>query len=50
MGSEERGVSKTILKRADVLAKIPMRGNINSLNVSVASAIVIAEAARQRWG
>ncbi|MFK7972007.1 MAG: 23S rRNA (guanosine(2251)-2'-O)-methyltransferase RlmB [Bacteroidia bacterium] len=50
MGNEERGVSSSIIKRSDELANIPMRGNINSLNVSVASALVIGEVARQRWG
>ncbi|MEM6348464.1 MAG: 23S rRNA (guanosine(2251)-2'-O)-methyltransferase RlmB [Bacteroidota bacterium] len=48
MGSEENGISKSMLKRLDILAKIPMTGNVSSLNVSVAAGMVIAEAVRQR--
>lgn len=48
MGSEEDGISPQMLKDADHLAKIPMRGEIASLNVSVAAGIAIYEAVRQR--
>ena len=48
MGSEEDGISPQMLKDADHLAKIPMRGKIASLNVSVAAGIAIYEAVRQR--
>jgi len=48
MGSEEDGVSPEYLKMSDFKAKIPMSGKISSLNVSVASAIIIYEALRQR--
>lgn len=48
MGSEEDGISPQLLKDADRLAKIPMRGKISSLNVSVAAGISIYEALRQR--
>lgn len=48
MGSEEDGVSDFILRSADDLAKIPMRGKIGSLNVSVAAGIAIYEVIRQR--
>jgi 23S rRNA (guanosine2251-2'-O)-methyltransferase len=48
MGSEEDGISPQMLKDADHLAKIPMRGQIASLNVSVAAGIAIYEAVRQR--
>jgi 23S rRNA (guanosine2251-2'-O)-methyltransferase len=48
MGSEEDGISPQLLKDADRLAKIPMRGKISSLNVSVAAGIAIYEALRQR--
>ncbi len=48
MGSEEDGISPQLLKEADHLAKIPMRGKINSLNVSVAAGISIYEAIRQK--
>lgn len=48
MGSEEDGISPQLLKDADRLAKIPMRGKISSLNVSVAAGISIYEALRQK--
>lgn len=48
MGSEETGVSTKILSESDVKAKIPMSGEIGSLNVSVAAAIMMYEANRQR--
>ena len=48
MGSEEDGISDPLLKSADYLASIPMNGTIGSLNVSVASGIILFEALRQR--
>lgn len=48
MGSEEHGVSDEVLRIADELGKIPMFGEISSLNVSVATGIVLYEAVRQR--
>ena len=48
MGSEDRGVSPSILKAADYSAKLPMLGEIGSLNVSVACALFLYEAVRQR--
>jgi 23S rRNA (guanosine2251-2'-O)-methyltransferase len=48
MGSEEDGISPQMLKDADHLAKIPMLGQIASLNVSVAAGIAIYEAVRQK--
>lgn len=48
MGSEEDGISPQMLKDADYQAKIPMLGEIASLNVSVAAGIAIYEAVRQR--
>lgn len=50
MGSEEDGVSEEYLKRSDEIVKIPMYGNIGSLNVSVASGIILFEVIRQRNG
>jgi 23S rRNA (guanosine2251-2'-O)-methyltransferase len=43
MGSEEDGISPELLKHADVRAKIPMYGSISSLNVGVASGIILYE-------
>lgn len=48
LGSEEDGISPQLLKDADRLLKIPMKGNIESLNVSVAAGIIIYEAIRQK--
>ena len=48
MGSEAFGLSDTWLKKSDILVKIPMRGMIDSMNVSASAAIVIFEALRQR--
>ncbi len=48
MGSEGTGVSKTMLDLADDRVKIPMAGEIGSLNVSVASSVILYEAVRQR--
>lgn len=48
MGSEEDGISGEYLKRSDLQVKIPMNGNIASLNVSVATGIVLFEAVHQR--
>ena len=48
MGSEENGISPEYLKMSDYKAKIPMNGSIASLNVSVATSIIVYEALRQR--
>lgn len=47
MGSEEDGISSDILKMADVRGKIPMLGKISSLNVGVATGMILYERARQ---
>ncbi len=48
MGSEEDGVSPAYLKLCDSSVSIPMRGKIDSLNVSVATSVIAYEALRQR--
>ena len=48
MGSEGKGISQAMLELADDRAAIPMSGEITSLNVSVASAVIMYEAVRQR--
>lgn len=50
MGSEEDGVSDVFLREADELVRIPMRGKIGSLNVSVAAGIAMYEVVRVRSG
>ena len=48
MGAEGKGISQAMLDLADAKAAIPMAGEITSLNVSVASAVLMYEAVRQR--
>ena len=48
MGSEEDGISKEFIDLADSGARIPLAGQVESLNVSVASSVVLYEAVRQR--
>ena len=48
MGSEEDGISDDIIRQCDHLIQIPMQGKINSLNVSVATGVVLYEVSRQR--
>lgn len=48
IGGEGKGVSELVRKRCDILAQIPMKGHLNSLNASVAAALVMYEAYRQR--
>ncbi len=48
MGSEDIGISPSILKAANAQAKLPMQGPISSLNVSVACGVFLYEAVRQR--
>ena len=48
VGSEEDGVSAEFLRMCDAKAKIPMIGKIASLNVSVATGVILYEAIRQR--
>lgn len=48
MGAEDTGISKDVLKRADYLIRIPMAGTFDSLNVSVATGMILYEALRQR--
>ncbi|MCE1190323.1 MAG: RNA methyltransferase [Ignavibacteria bacterium] len=49
MGNEHRGVSEEIVELADKALYIPMMGMVQSLNVSVATAVVLFEAVRQRY-
>ncbi|RIJ48266.1 23S rRNA (guanosine(2251)-2'-O)-methyltransferase RlmB [Maribellus luteus] len=48
MGSEDTGISPNILKLTDEQLRIPILGQIESLNVSVSAALMIYEAVRQR--
>ena len=48
MGNEEKGIRKLVADNCDFLVKIPMPGKLQSLNVSVASGILMFEIVRQR--
>ncbi len=48
MGSEEKGVYPALMKICDGVIKIPMRGGFESLNVSVATGMILYEAMKQR--
>jgi len=48
IGSEGRGISKLTKEKCDVLMKIPMVGNISSLNASVAGGMMMYEILKQR--
>ena len=48
LGSEENGISNEFLKLSDEKVKIPILGNIESLNVSVACGVILYEIVRQR--
>jgi 23S rRNA (guanosine2251-2'-O)-methyltransferase len=50
VGSEGSGLSRLARERCDVVARIPMRGNIASLNVASAAAVACATIARLRQG
>lgn len=50
LGSEEDGISPELLREADRLALIPMKGKIESLNVSVSAGIAMYEFVRQKAG
>lgn len=48
VGNEHVGISDAVRSRADTVARIPMLGKINSLNIAVAASLVMYEAVRQR--
>ena len=50
IGSEGNGMSRLVKENCDILIKIPMKGNITSLNASVSAGICIYEVVRQRDG
>ncbi|MCI8550504.1 MAG: 23S rRNA (guanosine(2251)-2'-O)-methyltransferase RlmB [Lachnospiraceae bacterium] len=50
IGNEGEGVSRLVRERCDMTAAIPMKGDIDSLNASVAAGVLAYEAVRQRMG
>ncbi|MBQ9011768.1 MAG: 23S rRNA (guanosine(2251)-2'-O)-methyltransferase RlmB, partial [Bacilli bacterium] len=47
VGNEGKGISKLVKENCDFMASIPMNGKVNSLNASVAAALIIYEAVRK---
>ncbi len=48
LGGEGKGLHRLVAEKCDALVKIPMRGKVESLNVSVAAGVILFEAIRQR--
>ncbi len=48
LGAEGKGLARLVRERVDLLARIPMSGSLNSLNVAMASAVACFEVVRQR--
>lgn len=48
IGSEGAGLGRIVREKCDILIRIPMKGNIGSLNASCAASIIIYEIAKQR--
>ena len=50
IGGEEKGLGRLVKEKCDMLVKLPMLGRVNSLNASVAAALLMYEVVRQRAG
>jgi len=48
IGSEGKGISRLVKENCDEIVSIPMKGRISSLNASVAAAVIMYEALKQR--
>ena len=48
IGSEGKGLRKTVAEKCDVVVSLPMKGSVNSLNASVAAGVLMFEVLRQR--
>ena len=48
LGSEGEGVSRLVKEKCDFVVSIPLYGQVNSMNVTSAAAVILSEAARQR--
>ena len=48
LGDEGKGISELVKKESDFKIKIPMKGEMSSLNVSVAGGVILYEILRQR--
>jgi len=50
VGAEDTGLRRLTRERCDLLVQLPMHGQVESLNVSVAAGVLVYEALRQRHG
>ena len=50
LGSEGDGISRLVKEKCDFTVSIPLYGKVNSMNVSCAAAVILAEAAKQKFG
>ena len=48
IGGEDKGITPMIKKASDMVLTIPQKGRLNSLNASVAAAVLMYEVVRQR--
>jgi len=48
LGGEHRGLRRLVAQNCDILVRLPMLGKVQSLNISVAAAVVLYEVVRQR--
>jgi len=48
LGSEGFGISRLVKEKCDFITSIPLYGNVNSMNVSCAAAVILSEVAKQR--
>ena len=48
IGGEDKGIGRLVKENCDIVVRIPMKGNMSSLNASVAGAIMMYEVCRQR--
>lgn len=48
IGGEDKGLGRLVKERCDILVRLPMSGRVNSLNASVAAALLVYEVLRQR--
>ena len=50
LGSEGDGISRLVKEKCDFTVSIPLYGRVNSMNVSCAAAVILAEVAKQKFG
>ena len=48
IGNEGRGISRLVKEKCDIILSLPLKGNITSLNASVAAGVLMYEISRQK--